>query len=71
MRAAGSLFGESPVLKLMYSAVIRAWGAWRGIRVTEFESAQLRKPQQQLAEEHDQEYSSKAQQSQTVETKPV
>ena len=51
MRAAGSLFGERPVLKLMYSAVIRASDSWRGVKVTEFEHAQLQRLQKQLTEE--------------------
>jgi putative transposase len=51
MRAAGSLFGERPVLKLMYSAVIRASDSWRGVKVTEFEHAQLQRLQKELTEE--------------------
>jgi transposase-like protein len=35
-------FGERPVLKLMYAAVIRAAERWRGIAVGEFEQRQLR-----------------------------
>jgi transposase-like protein len=35
-------FGERPVLKLMYAAVIRAADRWRGITVGEFEQRQLR-----------------------------
>jgi putative transposase len=34
-------FGERPVLKLMYAAVIRAADRWRGITVGEFEQRQL------------------------------
>jgi len=30
-------FGERPVLKLMYAAVIRAADRWRGITMGEFE----------------------------------
>jgi putative transposase len=52
MRAAGNLFGERPVLKLMYSAVIRASDSWRGVKITEFESSQLDKLREQLAEKH-------------------
>jgi hypothetical protein len=33
-------FGERPVLKLMYAAVIRAADRWRGITVSEFEQRQ-------------------------------
>ena len=35
-------FGERPVLKLMYAAMIRAADCWRGIAVGEFEQRQLR-----------------------------
>jgi len=35
-------FGERPVLKLMYAAVIRAADRWRGVAVGEFEQRQLR-----------------------------
>ena len=34
-------FGERPVLKLMYAALIRASESWRGVKVTEFETRQL------------------------------
>jgi putative transposase len=34
-------FGERPVLKLMYAALIRAAERWRGLRMTEFERRQL------------------------------
>ena len=35
-------FGERPVLKLMYAAVIRAADRWRGLTVGELEQRQLR-----------------------------
>jgi hypothetical protein len=35
-------FGERAVLKLMYTALIRAAERWRGIRITEFEQRQLK-----------------------------
>ena len=35
-------FGERPVLKLMYAAVIRAADRWRGVPLGEFEQRQLR-----------------------------
>ena len=35
-------FGERPVLKLMYAAIIRAAERWRGIQVGEFDQRQLR-----------------------------
>jgi transposase-like protein len=34
-------FGEKPVLKLMFGALIRAAESWRGLRFTEFELRQL------------------------------
>jgi len=34
-------FGERPLLKLMYAAVIRASAKWRGIKVTAFDRQQL------------------------------
>ena len=34
-------FGEKPVLKLMFAALIRAAESWRGLRFTEFELRQL------------------------------
>ena len=52
MKAVGTLFGERPVLKLMYAAVIRASESWRGVKVTEFELDQLKRLQKQLVEGH-------------------
>ncbi len=52
MKAVGTLFGERPVLKLMYAAVIRASDSWRGVKVTEFELGQLERLQKQLEEAH-------------------
>ena len=71
MRAAGNLFGERPVLKLMYSAVIRASDSWRGVKITEFESAQLSKLREQLTKEQDKEYSFRAEQTDTAQTKSI
>jgi transposase-like protein len=34
-------FGEKPLLKLMFAAVIRASAKWRGIKVTAFDRQQL------------------------------
>jgi putative transposase len=45
-------FGERPVLKLMYAAVIRAAERWRGIAVGEFEQRQLRAIRDELARAH-------------------
>jgi transposase-like protein len=45
-------FGERPVMKLMYAALIRATEKWRGLRMTAFESKQL----EALKAELDQDY---------------
>ncbi len=45
-------FGERPVLKLMYAAVIRAADRWRGITVGEFEQRQLRAIREELNRAH-------------------
>lgn len=45
-------FGERPVLKLMYAAVIRAADRWRGVTVGEFEQRQLRVVRDELDRPH-------------------
>jgi putative transposase len=45
-------FGERPVLKLMYAAMIRAADRWRGISVGEFEQRQLRAIHEELDRAH-------------------
>jgi putative transposase len=45
-------FGERPVLKLMYAAVIRAADRWRGLTVGEFEHRQLRAIREELDRAH-------------------
>lgn len=45
-------FGERPVLKLIYAAVIRAADRWRGITVGEFEQRQLRAIREELNRAH-------------------
>jgi transposase-like protein len=45
-------FGERPVLKLMYAAIIRAADRWRGIQVGEFEQRQLRAIREELDHAH-------------------
>jgi transposase-like protein len=45
-------FGEKPVLKLMFGAMIRAAERWRAIRITDFERRQMAA----IREELDQEY---------------
>ncbi|MFO7581994.1 IS256 family transposase [Guyparkeria sp.] len=51
-RAAGVMFGERPVLKMMYASLIRASENWRGIRITEFEKRQIAALREQLRQEH-------------------
>ena len=45
-------FGERPVMKLMYAAVIRAAERWRGIQVGEFAQRQLRALREELDRAH-------------------
>jgi putative transposase len=45
-------FGERPVLKLMYAAVIRAADRWRGLTVGEFERRQLKAIRDELDRAH-------------------
>ena len=45
-------FGERPVLKLMYAAIIRAADRWRGLSVGEFEQRQLRAIREELDRAH-------------------
>jgi len=43
-------FGERPMLKLMFAAVIRAAGKWRKLKVTNFERQQLRQLREEMNE---------------------
>lgn len=45
-------FGEKPVLKLMFGALIRAAERWRGLRFSEFELRQLKTVRKELDEEY-------------------
>jgi transposase-like protein len=45
-------FGERPVLKLLYAAVIRAADRWRGLTIGEFEQRQLRVIREELTRAH-------------------
>jgi putative transposase len=45
-------FGEKPVLKLMFGALIRAAERWRGLRFTEFELRQLATVRKELDDEY-------------------
>jgi putative transposase len=48
-------FGERPVLKLIYAALIRAAERWRGIKITQFEQRQLKA----IREEIDQDFTAR------------
>ena len=45
-------FGEKPVLKLMFAALIRAAERWRGLRFTEFELRQIAAARKELDDEY-------------------
>ena len=46
-------FGEKPVLKLMFGALIRAAERWRGLRFTEFELRQIAAVRKDLDAEYE------------------
>jgi putative transposase len=46
-------FGEKPVLKLMFGALVRAAERWRGLRFTEFELRQIAAVRQDLDREYE------------------
>lgn len=46
-------FGEKPVLKLMFGAMIRAAERWRAIRVTDFERRQMAAIRAELDQEYE------------------
>ena len=46
-------FGEKPVLKLMFGALIRAAERWRGLRFTEFELRQIAAVRKELDAEYE------------------
>ncbi len=52
MRAVLHVFGERPVLKLMYAALVRGAERWRGMAITSFERRQLERLQEELKERH-------------------
>lgn len=43
-KVAPTMWGERPVLKLAYAALLRASDAWRGIRINDLERGQLQTP---------------------------
>jgi len=52
MKVVANAFGERPVLKLMYAALIRAAENWRGVTVSVFERKQLEVIRQELDVAH-------------------
>jgi hypothetical protein len=46
-------FGEKPVFKLMFGALIRAAERWRGLRFTEFELRQIAAFRKELDQEYE------------------
>jgi transposase-like protein len=55
VRAVLHTFGERPVLKLMYAALVRGAERWRGFTVNDFERKQLERLRGELRERHRQE----------------
>lgn len=51
-RAVSTFFGEKPVLKLMFAALIRAAERWNGIQINDIEREQLKRLQRRLVEQH-------------------
>jgi transposase-like protein len=52
MKVVPTMFGERPVLKLMYASLIRGTESWRGIGISEFEHRQLQKLREELIKRH-------------------
>jgi transposase-like protein len=52
LKAALHLFGERPVMKPMYAALVRGAEPWHGVKVTEFERRQLEKLSEELQARH-------------------
>ncbi len=46
-------FGEKPVLKLLFGALIRAADRWRGLRFTEFELRKIASVRKELDQEYE------------------
>src|SRR3954465_14321478 len=56
-------FGEKPVLKLMFGALVRAAERWRGLRFTEFELRQIATVRKDLDAEYEATRSDRASQT--------
>ena len=70
VRAMLHSFGERPVLKLMYAALIRGSERWKNTRITEFERRQLERLRAELQERHTQRHSSAVKAPRTGRTRP-
>jgi len=46
-------WGEKPVLKLMFGAMIRAAERWRAVKVTDFERRQMAAPREELDQQYE------------------
>jgi len=46
-------FGEKPVLKLMFGAMIRAAERWRAVKITDFERRQMAAVRKELDQEYE------------------
>jgi hypothetical protein len=57
MKVIANAFGERPMLKLMYAALVRATAQWRGITVT-FERRQCEVIRQEVNAAHGQRHAS-------------
>lgn len=66
MKIVANAFGERPVLKLMYAALIRASESWRGIGIKPFEAKQLQAIREELDVEHDRRHAPTAEISEVV-----
>jgi hypothetical protein len=53
LKIIANAFGERPVLKLMFGAMIRAAERWRAIKVTDFERRQMAAVRQELDQEYE------------------
>jgi transposase-like protein len=64
MKIIPNAFGERPVLKLMYAALIRATEGWRGIKITAFERKQCEAIRKELDAAHERRHAPVATKSQ-------
>ena len=53
MKIIPNTFGEKPVLKLMFGAMIRAAERWRAIKLTDFERRQMASLRKELDQEYE------------------